>query len=48
MILERDMNKRESRRDSVLDRSSNIFEPRKGKGLVNHVDQVIKICFQLD
>ncbi|XP_023769531.2 kinesin-like protein KIN-7O isoform X1 [Lactuca sativa] len=39
MILERDMNKRESRRDSVLDRSSNIFEPRKGKGLVNHVDQ---------
>ncbi|CAH1453440.1 unnamed protein product [Lactuca virosa] len=39
MILERDMNKRESRRDSVLDRSSNIFEPRKGKGHVNNVDQ---------
>ncbi|KAI3505372.1 hypothetical protein L1887_27484 [Cichorium endivia] len=42
-ILERDINKREStagrRRDSVLDRSSNIFDPRKGKGFVVNIDQ---------
>lgn len=42
-ILERDINKREStagrRRDSVLDRSSNVFDPRKGKGFGVNIDQ---------
>nr|XP_043629073.1 kinesin-like protein KIN-7O isoform X2 [Erigeron canadensis] len=42
-ILERDRSKRESfadrRRDSVMDRSSNIYDPRKVKGLSATVDQ---------
>ncbi|KAJ9536971.1 hypothetical protein OSB04_029704 [Centaurea solstitialis] len=42
-ILERDITKRESiagrRRDSVMDRSSNIFDPRKAKGFGATVDQ---------
>ncbi|XP_071737421.1 kinesin-like protein KIN-7O [Rutidosis leptorrhynchoides] len=42
-ILERDINKRESiagrRRDSVMDRSSNIYNPKKVKGHAVSVDQ---------
>ncbi|XP_024996698.1 kinesin-like protein KIN-7O [Cynara cardunculus var. scolymus] len=42
-VLERDITKRESiagrRRDSVLDRSSNIFDSRKAKGFGVTVDQ---------
>ena len=50
-ILERDITKRESiagrRRDSVMDRSSNIFDPRKAKGFGVTVDQVMKSWFHI-
>lgn len=54
-LLERDINKREllagRRRDSVVDRSSNVFDPKRAKGLPASFDQtsqVIKQCDSLD
>ncbi|GFY98129.1 P-loop containing nucleoside triphosphate hydrolases superfamily protein [Actinidia rufa] len=45
-LLERDISKRESlagrRRDSVVDRSSNVFDPRRGKGLAVSIDQTLQ------
>lgn len=53
-LLERDINKRESlagrRRDSVVDRTSNVFDPKRAKGLPSSFDQtlqVIKKCNSL-
>ncbi|KAL3533577.1 hypothetical protein ACH5RR_007098 [Cinchona calisaya] len=42
-ILERDISKRDSvvgkRRDSIVDRSSNVFDPKRGRGLAIAVEQ---------
>ena len=46
-LLERDFSKRDSlagkRRDSVLDRSSNVFDPRRAKGLAISLDQTMQV-----
>lgn len=49
-LLERDINKHESivgrRRDSVVDRNSKVFDPKKAKGLAvpfEHTLQVMKV-----
>ncbi|KAF7135026.1 hypothetical protein RHSIM_Rhsim08G0184500 [Rhododendron simsii] len=45
-LLERDINKRESlagrRRDSVVDRTSNVFDPKRAKGLPASFDQTLQ------
>lgn len=45
-LLERDMSKRESlagrRRDSVVDRSSNVFDPKRAKGLPVSFEQTLQ------
>jgi hypothetical protein len=53
-LLERDINKRESivgrRRDSVSDRNSKAFDPKRAKGLVvpfEHTLQVMKVGLKI-
>lgn len=54
IILERDINKQgqisERRRDSVVDRRSSIFDPKRPKGLSISFDQIMQVnesCFIL-
>lgn len=46
-LLERDINKRESivgrRRDSVSDRNSKVFDPKRAKGLAVPFEQTLQV-----
>lgn len=46
-LLERDINKRESlagkRRDSISDKGSKIFDPKKAKGLAAPFEQTLQV-----
>ena len=57
-LLERDINKRDSfasrRRDSIVERSSKMFDPKRPKGLAFSLEQTLQvltlgldICLQL-